>query len=142
MSYRDCAKKQTQCKGLKKGVKGYIGCVSEAGCEKAPRKSRAKPKAPPRPKTRPSKSRVKMAGTLVQMGQRIKEAEESGKLLTKYAKEGRLKTPKQIRSSVKPKTTRSLSKWQEHLREFRRLNPDIKGADVMKIAKDSYEPFY
>ena len=107
MSYRECAKKQTQCIGLKKGIRGYRECVSEAGCKKAPRKSRAKKesltKVPKRPSKRPSKEVVKQA---------INES--------------------------KPKTNRSLSSWQQHLKEFRIENPEIKGSSVMKIAKESY----
>ena len=33
MSYRSCAKEKPQCKGLKKGVKGYNACVRDAGCK-------------------------------------------------------------------------------------------------------------
>ena len=140
MSYRECAKKQTQCKGLKAGIRGYRMCVSEAGCKKAPRKSRAK-KAPPPipPKRRPSKTSIMLTRANQDIKKRVKESAQKLTELRQLSKEGRLK---KTRTATKPKTTRPLSKWHEHLREFRRLNPDIKGADVMKIAKQSYEPFY
>ena len=149
MSYRECAKKQTQCKGLKKGVKGYKSCVSDAGCKKAPRKSRAKTekKTPPPipPKRRPTKSRIMLARANEDIKKEMMSSAQKLKELKQLAKEEKLKTASQIRKTVKksqPKQKRDLSKWQLHLKEFRRLNPDIKGADVMRLAKESYEPFY
>jgi len=134
MSYRECAKKQTQCKGLKKGVKGYRSCVSDAGCTKAPRKSRAKTakKTPPPipPKRRPSKTSIMLARANQDVKERVKESAQKLTELTQLSKEGKLKKL--------TKSTSPLSKWQEHLREFRRLNPDIKGADVMREAKKTY----
>ena len=144
MSYRECAKKQTQCKGLKKGIKGYRSCVSDAGCTKAPRKSRAKTakKTPPPipPKRRPSKTSIMLARANQDIKGRVKESAQKLTELRQLSKEGKLKKLKTAKKTTT--SSRPLSKWQEHLREFRRLNPDIKGANVMKIAKQSYEPFY
>ena len=68
--------------------------------------------------------------------ERVKESAQKLTELTQLSKEGKLQRPKTAKKTTK--STRPLSKWQEHLREFRRLNPDIKGADVMREAKKTY----
>lgn len=67
MSYRECAKSKTQCKGLKKGVKGYRACVKKEGC-----KAKAKPKkAPFPPPPRPSYEKKLHLATIVNKADHI-----------------------------------------------------------------------
>jgi hypothetical protein len=133
MTYRECAKTKPECKGLKKGVKGYHTCVKDAGCKTKPKKV---PKVPPKP-TEAVKARLRMPRKPTM--KRVDDLKE--KVHTKKVEDldAKIADKKKRNRKLQAKVNAKKNPWLKHLAEFRVENPHLSGKEVMTEAKKTYK---
>jgi 4-alpha-glucanotransferase len=133
MSYRECAKTKPECKGLKKGVKGYHGCVKDAGCKKKPKKP---PKVPKKP-TEAQKARLRMPRKpTMERVDNLKEKVHKKKVADM---DEEIAQKKKRNRKLQAKVNAKKNPWLKHLAEFRASNPQFSGKEVMAEAKKTYK---
>jgi hypothetical protein len=148
--YRECAKLKPECKGLKKGVKGFHSCVRAKGCgkpKKAPKvpnkpsdatKARlTKPKKPTLSRIREVRKKVHTktmedfdAKTAEKRKAHKKNMEDFDAKIVEKAKRNR---------KLRAKVNAVKNPWMIHLAKFRAENPQFTGRQVMAEAKKTYK---